>query len=541
MKLHAGDHRSTERRIRETTGVATGAGIAALLGAGPAEAAQFQVTSDSASGPGSLAAAVHEANQTSAADLITFHSSVTGRIDLNGSHLYIESPMTIRGPGASRLEVNAKNLSRAFFIETSPGTIVSISGLALRDGVAAASGGLIRSLGADLRLTGVTVEGGTADAFGGGIWASELALTDSVVHDNRATFEDGGGIWSEELEVTRSTISGNQSGNRGGGIHSTDLATISRSTVSGNETSFSGGGIYGLKSLSLSHSTISGNSANLEGGGVAFVGPGFGGVGALNVSGSTVVGNISSYGSGAGVSSEQSGVSDPVISSTILAGNGGGSNAADLGSAEDPGDRFRVRFSLVQDRGSAWIQESVAGSNLYGISPRLGPLRANGGPTRTHAPSLSSPVLDKGMTPGPISTDQRGKRRPFDLTWIPASAADGADSTDIGAVELTTVFKCRGVKVTRLGTSASEKIVGSRKRDVIFAAGGADRVAGRGGNDVICGGPGKDTLNGGAGSDALLGQGGRDRLLGGAGPDLLLGGPGRDLLRGGPGRDRQRQ
>ena len=63
------------------------------------------------------------------------------------------------------------------------------------------------------------------------------------------------------------------------------------------------------------------------------------------------------------------------------------------------------------------------------MNPRLGTLRANGGPVRTHAPTGGSPAVDAGNPAGCLATDQRGQARPVD------GNADGTKRCDLGAVE----------------------------------------------------------------------------------------------------------
>jgi sugar lactone lactonase YvrE len=70
---------------------------------------------------------------------------------------------------------------------------------------------------------------------------------------------------------------------------------------------------------------------------------------------------------------------------------------------------------------------------------------------------------------------------------------------------------CGGRTATIVGTTAKDKITGSKFGDVIATLGGRDTVKGGAGKDVICGGGGPDKLNGGAGKDRCNGQGGRDR------------------------------
>lgn len=86
--------------------------------------------------------------------------------------------------------------------------------------------------------------------------------------------------------------------------------------------------------------------------------------------------------------------------------------------------------------------------------------------------------------------------------------------------------------------------------DLVFGGGGADRIEldrelgtanGQGGNDLLIGSDGGDSLRGGPGNDVLRGEGNptynTDFLYGGPGNDRLFGGPGPNNLSGGPGRD----
>lgn len=102
-------------------------------------------------------------------------------------------------------------------------------------------------------------------------------------------------------------------------------------------------------------------------------------------------------------------------------------------------------------------------------------------------------------------------------------------------------------RLTMIGTSLSERFVGTAGpdgilsfagNDLVNARGGKDRVSGGRGRDRLNGGPGNDRLEGNAGNDSLSGNSGRDRLFGGAGRDRLRGGSARDRLNCGPGTDR---
>lgn len=99
---------------------------------------------------------------------------------------------------------------------------------------------------------------------------------------------------------------------------------------------------------------------------------------------------------------------------------------------------------------------------------------------------------------------------PIDVRAEPAgiqATAFGVDPRD-GRAKLTRT--CQGVRATIVGNRKGNLLIGTPRRDVIWAGLGADTVLGRGGRDLICGGRGADALIGGAGRDKLYGQRQRD-------------------------------
>ena len=73
------------------------------------------------------------------------------------------------------------------------------------------------------------------------------------------------------------------------------------------------------------------------------------------------------------------------------------------------------------------------------------------------------------------------------------------------------IQRCGGKRVTLVGDDGPNRIMGTKKADVIDANGGTDVVNGRGGNDRICLGAGRDRASGGAGMDLCVGGKGHDK------------------------------
>ena len=310
------------------TGVAA---LAALLGAaGSCSAAGYAVLNTASSGAGSLAAALAAASADSdSADTITFDPTVTGTIPTGGAELAIGKSVTIAGPGADVLAIDAGGSGRVFDI-TSASATVAISGLTLANGnvsgVGSGYGGGIYSQGA-LTVTACAFTGDGAD-FGGGL------------------YNDGGTV-----SVAGCTFSGDTAGSYGGGLfNGGGTAVVTDSTFSGDAAGVSGGALGNLDTVAVAGVTFSGDAAGTAGGAVA-------NYGTLTVTASLFAGS-------AGGDSDPSGT--PAAS--------GGSNL--LGDADGNG--------FVG--GTNYDQTGVANA-------LLGPLAANGGPTQTCAVFAGSPAI----------------------------------------------------------------------------------------------------------------------------------------------------
>ena len=322
--------------------------------------AVFSVDNLDDSGAGSLRQAILDANADTVADEITF--SVNGTIDLASQLPTIKQPLTITGPGADLLTLDAgdgtDNLPATgdgygiFLVANSTAILdVAISGLTLTGGdtgtvsTSTNSGGAIRNL-ENLTISSSIISRNAAPSGGGINNQGVLTVIDSTIEENRAITGHGGGIYSfGNSTIKSSTLSGNTASGRGGGIYSgiNQTLTVTNSTVSGNTAEALGGGIANIGALNLASSTITKNVAGQSGGGISSFGP-----------------------------------SDVVnATSSIVAGNMAGSS-----------DNISIIGGLTTNT-----------HNLIDGDPLLGPLADNGGPTKTHALLPGSPALDAGLTP----------------------------------------------------------------------------------------------------------------------------------------------
>ncbi|MGQ0619170.1 MAG: choice-of-anchor Q domain-containing protein, partial [Panacagrimonas sp.] len=435
-------------------------------------------------------------------------------------------------------------------------------------------------------IVNVATEGGdTESPFGDGLYTGNLSMVNTTVSGNTGSIA-GGGILGVSIAGTSATLVGSMlSGNapsrrsffRGAPgasaalVASSGSIDIQNSTISGNSAG-AGGGIYlgggfdsdvGGSKLSVSDSTISNNvvmylgeSATLIGGGIAVY------EGSASIGNSTITGNMVFNSSGTPLDGFGAGIvrgnldAFVTVGATIISGN--------LGTDVDEGGEgsfTSLGDNLIGD-GNAAGDFMAAGDQTGVLSPLLGALAGNGGPTQTHALLSGSPAIDAVFNLTCPTTDQRGTGFPrplgarcdigaFESTLTAAQDADNdgiadpddncpmtpnanqldTDEDGIGdACDDSPLGRCDGRAVTIRGTLNNDTLNGTNGADVMDGLGGKDTINGRGGNDWICGGPGDDTIKGGNGNDRILGNQGVDNLQGEAGNDELLGGDGRDSL-----------
>lgn len=404
----------------------------------------FLVTNLNDDGPGSLRAAITDANNTSAPDIIRFSDGQNGSINFKdgnsrilsvNSTLNVTQPVEIQGPGRELLALDGGG-DRDFILEAGESRVLSLRGsnntnsqrildLTIQNGTALLGGANIQVIGS-LDLIRCTVRGGRAiaqdrnantnnqnNADGGGL--NHLGLTllvdscDFVDNGTIGNFSQGGGLYSQSgtalLRNSRfyqNTTEGRVS--EGGGIGLRSDTIMENCEVSENETlssSSGGGGIYTDDVFTAIQTTISGNRVGENTGITGYsVGGAFASVGFQNATFEhcTIINNDAPSGAGqsGGISSFSSGTIS--LFNTILAGN----RAADLERIPGSSTRFRdLGFNLFGTGPGFNLIPTRQASSVYGISAPLNfisDLAFHGGRTRTHR------LIDNGL-PGPRAID----------------------------------------------------------------------------------------------------------------------------------------
>jgi CSLREA domain-containing protein len=344
--------------------------VAALgLAAAPASAATVVVntTSDQSLGSCSVTCSLRDAVATAnSGDTVQIPA---GHYILTLGDIISEKSLTIVGAGARSTVLDGNDASRIFQFFNGTQQSVELTDLSLINGLAA-----------------------TPDGFGalaGGALTSDAILT-----------------------LRRCRLAGNQA--EAGGAISLALGdlTIDQCTIAGNLATSGGfpgggGGIFAFGSLvTITNSTLTGNTASAgQGGGAAFVDV------LVDLFNVTVTANQAPSGGGLFLA-----VNGSLVNSIVADNLGGDCFGVD--------STFTSDHSLDSDDSCGLTD---AGSHP-GVSPLLGPLANNGGPTDTHALLAGSPALNAGNNATCLATDQRGVTRPQ------------GSACDIGAFEAIVVL-----------------------------------------------------------------------------------------------------
>lgn len=299
---------------------------------------------------------------------------------------------------------------------------------------------------------GFVVQARPIDDNAGGINnQGTLTLSDSVVQNNTAIAQNGnpwltgGGILNRStLTITSSAITGNsgQGGcETGGAIVNGGSLNMQGSVISGSSASTTGcsgasaippGEITNVGGATISTTYLPGGSI-VDVGGLALIQSTIGGTGGVSVYGSlsmlnsTVAGYIGLI---AGTHNGSASIGNSTIGRISFAGpltsTIRNSILLNCSGTFNSGD-----YNLIAN--ASGCTPLSGGHDLIGVSPNLGSLANNGGPTPTMAPLVGSPAIDGGNPSGcndlngnPLLVDQRNESRD----------QPPAGRCDIGAVEV---------------------------------------------------------------------------------------------------------
>lgn len=250
--------------------------------------------------------------------------------------------------------------------------------------------------GGQVRLTGLTFTGGngvspTTIGAGGAFLAKPLTTT--VI--SRCTFfgnnaEHAGALLNQgSMTISDSVLYDNRASFQSGAIQNEDNLTLLGCTLTGNTAGYSGGGVRSQNRLTIRNSTICYNKAATTGGG-----------------------GIDIYACAA------------TLENSIVWGNASSGSPDDIRLEESPFGTFGANIAgAISQFGTVFL---VGTTPLTG-DPKLTPLGYFGGPTMTMHPLIGSPAIDAAGTTNPGGTDARGFPRFVDGdTFVGAQLDIGA-------------------------------------------------------------------------------------------------------------------
>ncbi len=299
----------------------------------------------------------------------------------------------------------------------------TVTGCVFSSNLAKVNGGGMYSDQSDVTVTGCTFsENRTISGCGGGMHNEDNSPTvaDCTFSENIANNSYGGGMFcgnNSSPAVNNCSFSSNQ-GHDGGGIYVMNTSpNVTGCTFLGNTATNGGGICNGQGSPTVTSCTFSGNTAT-NGGGI------YNGYGSPTVTNCTFSGNTATDGGGMDSYSGSTMVTNCTFSANIATHDGGGISGTALtvtnciiwGSNSPIGQ-------IVDKGGVTTVTYSVVDTALFcdpsnvSADPRLGPLAANGGSTKTCALLSGSSALNSGTSIGAPATDQRSIARPQGLSF----------------------------------------------------------------------------------------------------------------------------
>ncbi|MCW5890226.1 MAG: right-handed parallel beta-helix repeat-containing protein [bacterium] len=463
-------HSSGALTVRDTVfvaNVAAGTGGALYHPDGPTTIADCEFRDNSASGPGGAVYLTGAGNATITNTTFTRHKSALG----GSLYANLVGGLSVAGSRFTSCTAGGGAGGCVYAVLTGGG--FTFADTVVEDASATAGGGVLAVTDQDGSITNCRFTGNASNGGGGAIYsqaAGTFGITGSRFERNDGGAGPGGAIYhAGNGGVTLTDVAFVDNGAAVGGaiLVATDQAlAITRGTFRDNVAAPGpGGGIYvtAAGALTLAESAIEGNVSTLTPGGGAYV---VSVAGAVTVERSTFANNAALTSNGIAGALFAAGTGLTVGNSTFSGNTAGGQGGAlyaavptTIASSTFVGNGAAVEGSSIFNGAAVSIRGSVLGRPAFGagcagvaltsdgdnvdqdggcalagirdradLDPQLGPLQDNGGPTPTHEPAPTSPLVDTngGICP---PTDQRGVARPTD------GNDDGTVGCDVGAVE----------------------------------------------------------------------------------------------------------
>ena len=448
----------------------------------------FVVTNLNDPGAGSLRQAINTSNGVPGPDEIVFEQGLEGTIVLNLGSLFIQDDLTITGPSADVITINADGNSDVFAVtdfDDEKNRVVIISGLRFINGNAFEDGFIVNY--EILTIDSCVFINGNATLGGGAIGNRKILTVDSCLFDSNFA-PDGGAVMNYDEAISLSILNSKFIDNQadfGGAIRNNGtIELITNSTFSDN-TAISGGAIYNFRGTikEISNSTFNKNSATWSGGAilnivttiekienstftdnVALIGSAIRNGGIINISFTTIANNKSAPPPTPGPPSTPPPPTTPPPPPRA-------------GIVEISGGVTRFRnsiiafnspkncFSPVADFGGNYSDDFSCGFLGDGSEIILLPLADNGGPTETMFPMGGDPIdgatvncdaLDGMGNPTgiPVEIDQRYFPRPFGVRCDSGAVELGPESI----VTITKATDPSGINDFRFGSSGFDPL-----------------------------------------------------------------------------------